>query len=62
MIHWMKIDTDPDDNLILALQNMLHGLPQQRQSLISVIAIQITPETHGYLVVTEDPPTPVPPT
>jgi hypothetical protein len=51
MIHWLKIDTDPDENLILCLTNLFKGLPQQRQTLISVTAI-----SGGYLVVTEDPP------
>lgn len=47
----MKIDTDPDENLILALTNMTQGLPQQRQRILSVTAIP-----GGYIVLTEDPP------
>ncbi len=52
MIHWQKIDTDPDSNLLLALTNMLQGLPQQRQIIISVTAIP-----GGYVILSKDPDT-----
>lgn len=58
MIHTDKIDTDPDANLVLLLTNMLNGLPQQRQRLLSVTAVQFTEFTRGYIVITDDTPEP----
>lgn len=58
MIHWQKIDVDPEENLLLALTNMTRGLPQQRQEILAVLRQQFTPETWGYLLVTQDPPIP----
>lgn len=50
MIHWQKIDEDPDSNLILVLTNMLRGQPEQRQVIISVIKVPT-----GYIILSEDP-------
>ena len=54
MIYTIKIDTDPDSNLLLMLTNMLNGVPQQRQKVIAITAVQFAPYTRGYLLVADD--------
>ena len=49
MYHWMKIDTDPEENLVLFIQNS----KDRKMKIISITGVQFTEFTYGYLVVYE---------